>query len=73
MTTIFIILIGVSFLTVFKVFNEIMASRRCPDDLTLQKVVLGRIPRKDAASKRVISHLGNCESCQAKVDALNGR
>ncbi len=73
MTTILIILIGVSFITVYKVIGEIMESRACPDDITLRKVVLGQIPKRDGTSKRVIRHLGTCNKCQAKVDELNQR
>jgi len=70
MTTILLILILITGYSAIQIVGEIIESKKCPDDKTLKKVVLGRMRRDTKKAKIVTKHLGVCSECRQKVDVI---
>ncbi len=67
---ILLFLIIVLFASMLSILGEILVTRKCPDPELLKKVVLGRARNRPREKMIVEKHLGRCEKCRSKVDAI---
>lgn len=71
MTTIFIICMLFSLIVVLSIISQINAQRKCPDERTLRKVILGSADKNSFKSQAIIEHLGICEKCRQRIEDMN--